>query len=344
MSEAKNSSASQSTTLEKAALPSAPPGAPTTLLDPDVATFAARLAAQGGPPLNTLSPNEARAVLTRVQSGNVALLPADVEERTIPGGPTGTVSVRIVRPSGTSGALPAVMYFHGGGWILGDAQTHDRLVREIANGATAAVVFVNYTRSPEAHYPVAIEQAYAATKWVAENGSSAGLDTSRLVVAGDSVGGNMATVVALLAKQRGGPKLAAQLLFYPVTNADFDTPSYRQFAEGPWLTREGMKWFWNAYTPDARVRDEPTASPLRATLEQLAGLPPALVITDENDVLRDEGEAYAHRLMAAGVKVAALRCLGTIHDFMMLNPIAQTPPTRAAIIQTVATLRELLRR
>lgn len=312
---------------------------PTSSLDPGTAAFIKGLESQGEPPLYTLSPTDARAVLSAVQSMPVAKPPADIDDRTIPGGPTGTVSVRIVRPRGVKGPLPAVMYFHGGGWILGDQQTHDRLVRELANGAQAAIVFVNYERSPEAHYPVAIEQAYAATTWVAEHGAEVALDPSRLVVAGESVGGNMATVTTLLAKQRGGPKIVSQLLFYPVTDASFDTPSYRQFADGPWLTREAMKWFWNAYAPDVAVRAEPTASPLRASLEQLAGLPPALVITDENDVLRDEGEAYAHKLMTAGVRVTATRYLGTIHDFMLLNPITETPAPRAAIAQAIETLR-----
>jgi acetyl esterase len=249
------------------------------------------------------------------------------------------VSIRIVRPKGVTGPLPAVLYFHGGGWILGDKETHDRLVRDLANGARAAVVFVNYTPSPEAHYPVAIEQAYAATTWVAEHGAGVNLDASRLVVAGESVGGNMVAAVTLLAKQRGGPKIHRQAMFYPVTDANFDTPSYQQFADGPWLTREAMKWYWNAYAPDSAVRSEPTASPLRASLEQLAGLPPALLLTDENDVLRDEGEAYAHKLMGAGVRVTATRYLGTIHDFMLLNPIAETPAPRAAIAQAVGILR-----
>jgi acetyl esterase/lipase len=216
------------------------------------------------------------------------------------------------------------------------------LVREIAVGAQAAVVFVNYTPSPEAHYPTAIEQAYAATRWVAEQGSSAGLDASRLMAVGDSVGGNLVAAVTLLAKRRGGPKLALQVMAYPVTDADFNTPSYEQFTDGPWITREAMQWFWDAYAPDVSVRSEPTASPLRTSLEELRGLPPALLITDENDVLRDEGEAYAHRLMQAGVRVTADRYLGTIHDFLLLNPIAGTSPTRGAVAQITDTLRGVL--
>jgi acetyl esterase len=314
-------------------------------LDPNTEAFAKQLEAQGGPPLYTLSPTEARAVLSSIQSSvNVKKLPVDIEDRTISGGPTGQVSLRIIRPRGVSGALPVVMYFHGGGWILGDKETHDRLVREIADGAQAGVVFVNYTPSPEAKYPVAIEQAYAATTWAAEHGAEVGLDPSRLALAGDSVGGNMVAATTLLAKQRGGPRIALQLMFYPATEATFDTPSYQQFAEGPWLTREGMKWFWNAYAPDVQVRTEPTASPLRASLEQLRGQPPALVTTNEADVLRDEGEAYVHKLMAAGVRVTAIRYLGTIHDMLLLNPIADTPAPRAAIAQATAALRQAFAR
>jgi acetyl esterase len=313
-----------------------------TQLDPHILDFLKGLEAQGGPPLYTLSPTDARHVLVSLQrSVNVTKLPADSEDRTIGGGPTGGISLRIVRPQGSSDALPGVMYFHGGGWILGDKETHDRLVREIANGAQATVVFVDYARSPEATYPVAVEQAYAATKWVAEHGASIGVDTSRLVVAGDSVGGNMVAAVTLLAKERGSPKIDFQILCYPVTDANFETQSYQQFGEaGYWLTRQAMRWFWDSYAPEA-VRNQPTVSPLRASPDQLTGLPPALIITGENDVLRDEGEAYAHKLMAAGVPVMATRYLGAIHDFMLLNPITQTPPVRAAIAQVNETLRKV---
>jgi acetyl esterase len=234
------------------------------------------------------------------------------------------------------------MYFHGGGWILGDRDTHDRLIREIAVGAETAVVFVEYARSPEARYPVAIEQAYAATRYVADNGAGLRVDPLRLAVAGDSVGGNMAASVTLMAKQRRGPKIALQLLFYPVTHAGFDTPSYTRFADGPWLTKRAMQWFWDAYLPDSASRNEPTATPLNASLDQLAGLPEALVMTDENDVLRDEGEAYARKLSNAGVRVTSMRYNGTIHDFVMLNALADTPATRAAIAQAVGALKTTL--
>ena len=313
-------------------------------LDATTDRFIQSLAAQDGPPLYTLSPMAARKILTDVQAG-VGILPeADSEDCTISGGPTGEIALRIVRPRGSPGPLPVVMHFHGGGWILGDKETHDRFTRDIATGARATVVFVDYARSPEAHYPIAIEQAYTATQWVVSNGASLGVDPARLALFGDSVGGNMVAAVTLLAKERGGPPIRFQVLCYPVTDAAFDTASYQQFAEGPWLTRKAMEWFWDSYAPDRAVRDEPTAAPLRASLEQLQGLPPALVITDENDVLRDEGEAYAHKLLAAGVPVTATRYLGTIHDFMLLNPIGQSLPTRAAIAQATAALHAALAR
>jgi acetyl esterase len=241
------------------------------VLEPRAQAFLDETAAKGGPPIYTLPPQEARQVLEGLQAGNVAKPPADSEDRTIPGGPTGQINLRIVRPRGSREALPAVMYFHGGGWVLGSKNTHDRLIREIANGAGVAVVFVDFTPSPEAQYPIPIEQAYAATHWVAENGPAINVDSSRLAVAGDSVGGNMATAVAMLAKERGGPHIAYQVLFYPVTDANFDTPSYQQFATGYWLSREAMKWFWDNYAPDVAVRSQPTVSPLRASLDQLRG-------------------------------------------------------------------------
>lgn len=301
------------------------------LLEPATRAFIEKVNKQGGTPIYQLSPKDARKVLSDLQAAQVAKLPADVDDLEIPVGPEGRVSVRIVRPKGNKETLPAVMYFHGGGWVLGGKDTHDRLVREIANGANAAVVFVNFTPSPEAKYPTPVEEAYAATKYVSENGEKLNLDSSRLAVAGDSVGGNMAAAVLLLAKERGGPKIDYQVLFYPVTDANFNTQSYQQYATGIWLTREAMKWFWNNYLPDEEARKQPTASPLQASLDQLRGQPPALIITDENDVLRDEGEAYAHKLMQAGVNVTAVRYLGTIHDFVMLNPLAGTPASCSAI-------------
>jgi len=298
-----------------------------------------------GPPLYTLSPEQARDVLSGLQvSIPVKKLPADIEDRTVPGGPNGTdISIQIVRPPGGSNeTLPVVIYLHGGGWVLGNFDTHERLVRELANSVHAAFVFVNYTPSPEAKYPVSLEQAYAATKWVAQNGQTINVDSSRLAVVGDSVGGNMAAALTLLAKERAGPKIIFQVLFYPVTNASFDTASYDAFQEDYFLTRKNMKWFWDNYTSDKTNRKEPTVSPLQASVEQLKGLPPALIINGEFDVLRDEGEAYAHKLIEAGVPVTGVRYHGTIHDFVMLNPITDTPPVRAAIEQASHMLKKIL--
>lgn len=311
-------------------------------LDPPTQKFVDALEAAGGPPVYTLSPDAARKVLDDAQAIPVDKLAAQIEERSVPGGPTGDVSVRIIRPLGVSGVLPAIIYIHGGGWVLGNAETHDRLVREIANGAHAAVIFVNYTRSPEARFPVAIEQSYTVAKYVAEHVNEFGIDASRMAVVGDSVGGDMTAAVTMLAKERGGPHFRYQAMFYPVTDAGFNTESYKTFANGPWLTERAMRWYWDAYAPDQADRIKPTASPLCATLEQLRDLPPALFIVDENDVLRDEGEAYAHKLMHAGVEVTAFRALGTIHDFMMLNGLATTPAVRESVALAGQKLHEIL--
>lgn len=315
-------------------------------LDPPTRAFIEGLAARRGPPLYELPIADARAFLVNLQAEHApaTTIPALVEDHVLPVGPSGSVPIRIVRPEGTDEPLPVVVYFHGGGWILGDETTHDRLIREIAARARAAVVFVKYTPSPEAKFPVPLQEAYAATRYIAENGARFGLDPSRLAVAGDSVGGNMATVVALLAKQHGGPAIRYQALLYPVTDARFDDASYQRFAEGPWLTRRAMEWFFDAYAPKADVRASPYVSPLRASVEDLRGLPPALVVVDENDVLRDEGEAYAHALMAAGVPVRAVRYLGTLHDFMMLTALADTPASRGATALVGDTLRDALAR
>jgi len=313
--------------------------APPTL-EPHTQQFIDSLA--GAPAIYTLSPADARSVLVRAQSAPVGKPRAQIEDLTFPGGPTGSVPVRIIRPAGAAGLLPTVMYFHGGGWILGDRDTHDRLVREIAAGVGAAVVFVDYARAPEACFPVAIEQAYAATCYAVDHSGDLRIDPSRLAVAGDSVGGNMAAALTLMARQRRGPKITFQVLFYPVTDAGFDTASYTRFADGPWLTKRAMQWFWDAYLPDPTARKQPTATPLNASLDELAGLPEALVVVDENDVLRDEGEAYARRLSDAGVRVTSIRYNGTIHDFVMLNALADTPATRGAIAQAVGALKTAL--
>jgi acetyl esterase len=314
-------------------------------LEQNTRTFLNNLQQNGGPPIYTLSPYDARTVLSRLQASiPVKQLPAIIENRTIPGGHDAKdVSITIVRPpESINETLPVIMFFHGGGWVLGGFDTHERLVRELANNANAAIVFVNYTPSPEAKYPLSLEQAYAASKWVAENGQAIHVDSSRLAVVGDSVGGNMAAAFTLLAQEQGGPSIRFQVLFYPVTDASFDTPSYMKYQEGYWLTREAMKWFWSNYISDQTNRKEPKVSPLQASLDQLKGLPPALVINGENDVLCDEGEAYARKLLEAGVRVTAVRYHGTIHDFVMLNAITDDPAPRGAIEQASNMLKKVL--
>jgi acetyl esterase/lipase len=310
-------------------------------LEPAAQAFAD---ANAKPPfLTDLGPEKGREVLDQVQSGPGVDRPdAEVEDLTIPGGPHGEVKVRLLRPPGATGPLPVILYLHGAGWVFGSPVSHDRLVRELCAGCGAAVVFPDYLRSPEAKYPQANEEAYATAEWIVEHGAEKGLDGQRLVVAGDSCGGNMTIAVTLMAKERGGPSFAAQALFYPVTDASFDTPSYHEFAEGYHLRRDMMQWFWDQYTTDADERAQITASPRRATPEQLAGLPPALVITGEADVLRDEGEGYAHNLRAAGVDVESTRYGGIIHDFMMLDATRDTHAARAAVRQAVEFLKRHL--
>lgn len=297
---------------------------------------------KGGKPIYEHSVQEARKILDTVQKNSSVEKPAvRIEEADLPCGPSGNVSVRIVRPSSRDDHSPVIVYFHGGGWILGNKETHDRLIGSLSLGAQATIVFVNYTPSPEAHFPIAIEEGLAVMKYVSQNGNKLHVNSSRMAVAGDSVGGNMATVVALMAIE-SGIKLCCQALFYPVTDANFNTPSYNQYAEGPWLTKAAMEWFWNAYAPHASERKNWKVSPLHAPLELLKTLPPTLVITDENDVLRDEGEAYAHRLIQAGVEVTAVRFLGTIHDFMMLNGLSKSPAAKGAIQLASSFLSKLV--
>ncbi|WP_019217220.1 alpha/beta hydrolase [Legionella tunisiensis] len=300
-------------------------------IEPKTWAFVEKIQNAGGKPLYDLPVSEGRAIFDKLQELKSDKPDVDVEDHILPVGPKGKVSIRIIRPKGAKEALPVIMYYHGAGWVFGDYQTHGRLVRELAVGSHAAVVFVNYSLAPEEQYPTQIEEAYAATKYIAENGKKFNLDTSRFVVGGDSVGGNMTIAMTLLAKQRGGPRIDYQVLIYPVTDANFENGSYTEFAEGPWLTKKAMEWFWNNYLPNKEKRKEITACPLQASIEQLKGLPPALVINGECDVLRDEGEAYAHNLNAAGVPVTGIRHHGTIHDFLMLNDIADTPACRNAI-------------
>lgn len=295
-----------------------------------------------GKPLHELSTGEARKVLEGAQTSvQVDISGIEVTDKTIKEGEI-NINLKIVRPAGTKEALPVFMFFHGGGWVLGDFPTHQRLIRDLVVNSGAVAVYVDYDRSPEAKYPVAINQAYAATKWVAANGAAINVDGSRLAVAGNSVGGNMATVVALMAKEMKGPQIKFQLLLWPVTNAAFNTESYSQYAEQRFLTKNTMVWFWDSYTKDENQRKEIYASPLLATTEQLKGLPPALVQTAENDVLRDEGEAYARKMDLAGVPVTLVRYQGMIHDYGLLNPLAHIPAVKSSLIYAGTEIRKSL--
>lgn len=308
-----------------------------------VQRFVDALQKAGGKPLYELSPQEARQVLLKTQQQDVAKPEADIEEIFVKTGEDQEMRVLIVKPNNISAPLPVIFYIHGGGWVMGDEVTHDRLIRQLANDVPAAVVFPVYTQSPEAQYPQTTNDLFAVLQYIAQHGKDYYLDTNRLAVAGDSVGGNMAAVMTFLSKEnRNKPRIKFQLLLYPVTNADFNNKSYKEFADGPWLTKKAMEWFWKQYAPDKNRRKEIYASPLLATNEELQNLPDALVITDENDVLRDEGEAYARRLDEAGVNVGAMRVNGTIHDFLMLNALAETEPTRQAYETSVAALQKAL--
>ncbi|ERK09454.1 Lipase [Pantoea sp. AS-PWVM4] len=306
-----------------------------------VQAFLNALNSSGGKPIEQLSPHDARQVLIGAQKG--AVLPAaDVTEKTIEvnGQP---LKLNIVKPKGAKGTLPVFMFFHGGGWVLGDFPTHERLVRDLVVESGAAAVFVNYTPSPEAHFPVAINQAYAATRWVAEHGQEIGVDGKRLALVGNSVGGNMVAAVALQAKQQHTPAIRYDVMLWPVTDAHFDTASYNQFENGYFLTRNMMKWFWDAYTTKESDRNNILASPLRATREQLQGLPPTLIQTAELDVLRDEGEAFGRKLDEAGVDVTVTRYNGLIHDYGLLNPLSNVPAVKTALRQAAEELKTHLK-
>jgi len=296
----------------------------------------------GGAPIETLSPEAARQVLTGAQESVTVDVSGIEESEKIIKEDGHSIKLHIIKPKGAAPGLPVFMFFHGGGWVLGDYPTHRRLVRDLVVASGAAAVFPDYTPSPEARYPVAINEAYAATRWVAQHGDEIGVDGKRLAVAGNSVGGNMTAAIALMAKAKAGPELKAQVLLWPVTDAGFDTPSYHAFAEERFLTRNMMIWFWDNYTTDPAARKEIYASPLQATAEQLKGLPPALVQTAENDVLRDEGEAYARKLDEAGVPVTLTRYGGLIHDYGLLNPLAEVPAVQTALLQAAAVLKKAL--
>jgi len=310
------------------------------LLEPRAQAFIDRLATSGTPSVHMVSFADAHRILALLQSGPVAEQPCLVEDRTFPVGPTGAIDVRIVRPKDANGLLPAILYLHGGGWVMGGKESHDRLVRELANGAQAAVFFVDYTLAPVAQYPFQNEQAYAVLKYVAENSDQLDIDAWRIAVAGDCAGGNMAAAVTLLAKERRGPNIVFQLLFCPLVSDVIDTRT-PTFEDDPWLTRSTVQGFLDAFFPDFASRQHVTAFPLKASLEQLNDLPDALIIVAENDVLRDQGEAYARKLIQAGVNVTSTRYNNTIHDFVVLNALAESGPARGATAQANAALRNV---
>jgi len=304
--------------------------------------FLNALNSSGGKPIETLSPAEARQVLVDAQASVPLELPAcDIEEKTIAQDGL-EVSLTIVRPAGSRAVSPAFMFVHGGGWILGDFPTHERFVRDLVTGSGFTAVFVNYTPSPEAQYPTAIREIHAAARWVAAHGLEIRVDPSRLAMVGNSVGGNMTAAVVLMSAHQGGPKFQCQVMLWPVTDANFETGSYQEYAEGYFLSRSMMKWFWDAYLPDPARRREIYASPLQATPEQLAGLPPTLVQVAGNDVLRDEGLAYARKLDDAGVDVTLVNYENLIHDYGLLNAISHVPAVRDALHQTAEMLRKHL--
>ncbi|HEY4047462.1 MAG TPA: alpha/beta hydrolase [Acidobacteriaceae bacterium] len=314
-----------------------------TFLEPKTQRFLDDLAARGGrKPVHTLSPADARKSLEELQFAGMDIRDLQIEERILPVGPSGAVSVSIFRPNKGGEPLPVAVYFHGGGWVLGNLKTHGRLACELARASGAAFVFVHYASAPEAQFPVANEQAYAVVRFIAEHGSALGLDGGRMAVVGDSVGGNMVAAVTLLAKERGGPQIRYQVLCYPVTDSSMTQNSYADYGTGPWLTRQAMEWYWGHYAPNVNDRKKALAAPLLATPEQLEGLPPALVLVAEHDLLRDEGEEYARKLAQAGVEVTAVRYLSTFHGFMMLDALAETPAAKGAIELVSQRLRQVL--
>ncbi len=309
----------------------------------EVQSFLKALNSGGGKPMEQMTPAEARQVLVGAQkSVTVDYSGIEESERVITQNGY-KVKIHITKPKGAKTNAPVFIFIHGGGWVLGDYPTHRRLVRDLVVESGAVAVLPDYSPSPEAKYPTAINEIYAATEWVANNGKEIGVDGKNLAVVGNSVGGNMSAVIALMAKDKKGPEIKLQVLLWPVTDANFETTSYNAYANGRFLTKNMMKWFWDSYLPDTAKRKEIYASPLQASLEQLKGLPPALVQTAENDVLRDEGEAYARKLDQAGVPVTLTRYSGLIHDYGLLNPIANVPAVKTAVLQAAAVIKNTLK-
>ena len=319
----------------------APDAATDPRIDPQVRSFLAKINKDSSPFWELPQPKP-QEILTGLQSQTIVdMSGVTTSERTISQDGR-TVKLYIVKPEQVS-SNPGVLFFiHGGVWIVGNFQNHQRLLRDLVAGSGQIGVFVEYTPLPQAKFPTQLEECYAALKWVTGHAGELGADGTRVAVAGNSVGGNMTAALTLMTKDRKGPKISYQVLLIPATDASVDTQSYHEYGTGRFLARAFMKYGWDLYAPDAKTRDNPYVSPLRASIDQLKGLPPALVITAENDPLRDEGEAYARKLKDAGVTVAAVRYNGTIHDFVLLNAIRNVSSTEAAVKQINDGLRQYL--
>lgn len=312
-------------------------------LDKVTGDFIKTLSSKGNKPLYELQPDEARQFLLDIQNKSPIKISAEIFDTYIPAKNYGNIEVRFVRPKNSNNdILPVILYLHGGGWVMGDKITHDMLIRKLANCTNSAVAFVNYSRAPEAKYPVAINETYEVLEYLYNHNIDFNINPDKIILAGDSAGGNMAAVCAIKAKNENGPKILFQILLYPVTNIEMNTESYNKFKDGPWLTKKAMEWFWQAYLPDKTVENDIYISPLQAKTENLQGLPPALIITAENDVLRDEGEEYASRLIQAGVDVLSVRINNTHHDFMMLNDLANSPGAKGAFSIVCNSINKIL--
>lgn len=311
-------------------------------LDPKVQKFLEAIHSYDGPPLQELPLDIGRNAMEYMQKDSILTYTKVSFEKVVFKEGNKEVKVIIVKPNKRTKLLPTLIYFHGGGWVFNSFKTHKRLMRDIALKTNVGIVFVDYSRAPEVKYPIANEEGYLATLFVSKHGKKYGLDPNKIIVGGDSSGGNMAIAVAMMAKNKEAPKLRGQILLYPVTNTNLNTKSYEQFSKGHYLTRDTMKWFWKVYAPKKETRLLPTVAPLRASLEELKNLPKTLLITAEYDVLRDEGEAYAKKLRMAEVPVISTRYGGTIHDFVVLNPLRETEASKAAVLQICTFLKNNL--
>jgi acetyl esterase len=326
--------------------PSNPRGPVDYATDPhlgsQVRQFLKQLNNSGMPPLETMSAVDARKVLFDAQAAvEVDISGIEVSGKTISHNGY-TVALNIVRPLYRREILPAFLFIHGGGWVLGDFPTHQRMVRDLVVLSEAVAIFVNYTPTPDAAYPQAINEIYAVTQWVAEHGNEINVDGKRLALVGNSVGGNMTAVTTLKAKENGGPEIKLQILMWPIVDSNFETESFHLFGKDRFLTIPLMKWMYDMYIKDPEKRKDIYASPLQASIDQLKGLPPALIQVAENDVLRDGGEEYGRKLDEAGVKVTAIRYNGMIHDFGLLNALAEVPAVRSLFVHAAAELKKYL--